>query len=141
MSTISLGARMRTDADAVRDLIGRVQDLATTLTGTSFEISDADYDGGIVVASNDDYAQALADGGDLGGSEVFEAAVADADSAGSVLFVDFDKVSEVVNRIGEETGAPLAGQEAETLEVFRAFGASTAVDGDYTRTTLRLVFD
>ncbi len=140
-ATINVGARMRTDPDAVRDLIGRIQDLAATITGASFEISDADYDGGIVVASNDDYAQTLADGGDLGGSDVFESAVADPDSAVSVLFLDLDKVSEVVDRIGEETGDPLPDQEAGTLAVLKAFGASTVLEGDYTRTTLRLVFD
>jgi hypothetical protein len=132
---------MRTDADAVRDLVTRIQDLAAATAGVSFEIADADYDGGIVLASNDDYAQSLADGGSLGDSDVFGDAVADSDSATSVFFIDLDKAGAVVTRIADETGQPMSSDDSETLDVFRAFGMSTAVDGDYTHTTLRLVFD
>jgi hypothetical protein len=132
---------MRTDAEAVRDLVTRIQDLAAATAGVSFEIADADYDGGIVLASNDDYAQSLADGGNLGDSDVFGDAVADSDSATSVLFIDFDKVSDVATRIGDETGQPMSPEDTETLDVFQAFGMSTSVDGDYTHTRLRLVFD
>jgi hypothetical protein len=57
------------------------------------------------------------------------------------LFIDFDKVSEVATRIGEETGQPMPPDATETLDVFQAFGMSTSVDGDYAHTKLRLVFD
>jgi hypothetical protein len=133
-STLNVGARMRTDAEAVRDLLTRVQQLVAATTGQSIQIADVDAEGGIVLASNNAYARALAEGGALGDSATYEAAVADAGSATGVLFVDLDKLNEVV----QET---LGDSESRWLEVFRGVGVSSVPDGEYTRTTARLVFD
>jgi hypothetical protein len=133
-STLNVGARMRTDAEAVRDLLTRVQQLVAATTGQSIQIADVDAEGGIVLASNNAYARALAEGGALGDSGTYEATVADAASATGVLFVDLDKLNEVV----KET---LGDSESRWLEVFRGVGVSSVPDGEYTRTTARLVFD
>ncbi len=141
-STINLGARMRTDADAVRDLIGTgagpggphhrhvVRDLRRRL------------DDGIVLASNDDYAQALADGGDLGDSDVFESAVADADSATLGVLPrprQGGRGRRPDRRRDRCTRSPARRPRRSTCSGPSAPPAS--VDGDYTRTTMRLVFD
>ncbi|MDF2966799.1 MAG: hypothetical protein K0Q93_577 [Nocardioidaceae bacterium] len=133
-STLNVGARMRTDPEAVRDLLTRVQQLVAATTGQSIRIADADLEDGIVLASNNAYARALAEDGALGDSATYEAAVADAGSATGVLFVDLDKLAEVVD---ESVG----DAESRWLEVFRGVGVSTVPDGQYTRTTARLVFD
>ena len=139
-SAINVGARMRTDADAVRDLVSRVQDLVAVQFGVTFDIAEADLDDGIVLAANDAYAQQLAEDGTLGDSDVFQSAVADADSASSVFFLDFDKVSEVSESLAEG-GQAMPDDVSDGLEAVRAFGFSVTDDGDYVRSTSRLVFD
>jgi len=138
-TTINVGARMRTDAAAASDLVTRVEALLSE-QGVPFEIAQQEVDDGLVIAANEDYAERLASDGGLGDSDVYDAAVADADEAVSVLFVDIDKGTELADRIAGDLGTPLPAEVSETLEVFRALGVST-VDGDYTRTTTRLVFD
>lgn len=133
-STLNVGARMRTDAEAVRDLLKRVQQLVAATTGQSIQIADVDAEGGLVLASNDAYARALAEDGSLGESATYEASVADAGSATGVFFVDLDKLDEVV----QET---LGDAESRWLDVFRGVGVSSVPDGEYTLTTARLVFD
>jgi len=140
LSTIDVGARLRTDAAAAGDLISRVEDLLAQ-GGAPFELAQQEVDGGLVVAANDEYAQTLADGGSLGDSDVFDSAVADKDDAVAVQFLDLDRTAALADRVSAEVGEPLPTQVSDTLEVFRAFGASTTVDGDYSRTTVRLVFD
>lgn len=138
-SAINLGARMRTDGDAVRDLVSRVQDLVAVQFGVTFDIAEADLDDGIVLAANDGYAQKLAEDGSLGDSDVFRSAVADAGSASSVFFLDFDKISEVSESLPQ--GQAMTDDVSAGLEVVRAFGFSVTDDGDYVRSTARLVFD
>ena len=139
-ATINVGARMRTNAAAASDLVTRVEALLSE-QGVPFEIAQQEVDDGLVIAANEDYAERLASDGGLGDSDVYDAAVADADEAVSVLFVDIDKGTELADRIAGDLGTPLPAEVSETLEVFRALGVSTTVDGDYTRTTTRLVFD
>jgi len=138
--SINVGMLLRTDVDAASDLVSRAQEALAT-QGAPFELVQEEVDGGLVVAANDDYAGALAEGGDLGGSDAFTAAVADGDDAVGVLFLDFDRVSAVVDRVAEDAGQQVPAEVSEGLDVLRAFGASTVVDDDYTRTTMRLVFD
>jgi hypothetical protein len=138
-SAINFGARMRTDADAVRDLIGRVQDLVAAEAGVTFDIAEADLDDGIVLASNDGYAQTLAEDGGLGDSDVFQSAVDDPATATSVLFLDFDKMSEVSESI--QGGEALPPDVSDGLKALRAFGFSMSDAGEYNRSTARLVFD
>jgi len=93
-----------------------------------------------VIAANEGYADALASGGDLGDADVFDSAVADSDDAVAVLFLDLDKLDELVDRVAGELGEDVPPEVSDTLDVLRAFGVSSVVDGDYNRTTVRLVF-
>lgn len=140
LSTINVGARLRTDAEAANDVISRVQELLAQ-GGAPLELAQQEVEGGLVVAANEGYADTLAEEGVLGDSEVFEAAVADKDDAVSVLFLDIDKVDELVDRIAGDLDQELPPERADTLEALRALGVSTTVDDDYSRTTIRLVFD
>ncbi len=140
LSTINVGARMRTDPEAAGELISRIQELLSS-SGAPFEIAQQEVDGGLVVAANEAYAESLADGGSLGDSDVFDAAVADANDAVAVAFVDLDLVAELVDRVAADIGQPVPSEIAGTLDVLRAFGASATVDGEYRRSTYRLVFD
>lgn len=139
-SGLNLGMLMRTDADAASDLVTRAND-ALAAQGAPFELAQEEVDGGLVVAANDDYAAALADGGSLGDTDAYQSAVADGDDAVSVVFLDFDRVSEVAGQVAEDAGQEIPAEASEVLDVLRAFGASTVVDDDHTRTTMRVVFD
>lgn len=139
-SGLNLGMLMRTDADAASDLVTRANE-ALAGQGAPFELAQEEVDGGLVVAANDDYAGTLAEGGSLGDTDAYQSAVADGDDAVGVVYLDFDRVSDVVAQVSEDVGEDVPAQATETLDVLRAFGASTVVDGDHTRTTMRLVFD
>lgn len=139
LSTINVGARLRTDAAAAADLVSRVQALLAQ-SGVPFELAQQEVDGGLVIAANEGYSDALASGGDLGDADVFESAVADSDAAAAVLFLDLDKLDELVDRVAGELGEELPPEMSDTLDVLRAFGVSGVADGDYNRTTFRLVF-
>ncbi len=139
LSTINVGARLRTDAEAAADLVSRVQALLAQ-SGIPFELAQQEVDGGLVIAANEGYADALASGGDLGDADVFDSAVADSDDAVAVLFLDLDKLDELVDRVAGELGEDVPPEVSDTLDVLSAFGVSSVVDGDYNRTTVRLVF-
>ena len=139
LSTINVGARLRTDTEAAADLVSRVQALLAQ-SGIPFELAQQEVDGGLVIAANEGYADALASGGDLGDADVFDSAVADSDDAVAVLFLDLDKLDELVDRVAGELGEDVPPEVSDTLDVLRAFGVSSVVDGDYNRTTVRLVF-
>ena len=57
-----------------------------------------------------------------------------------MLFFDLDKLDELVDRVAGELGEEVPPEISDTLDVLRAFGVSGVVDGDYNRTTFRLVF-
>ncbi len=139
-STINVGARLRTDTSAASDLMDTVQDLLAQ-QGAPFEIAQQETDGGLVIAANEDYADSLADEGQLGDSDVFDSAVADSDDAVSIFFLDLNKVGDVADRLAEDAGEDLPPEAGDTLDVLQAVGASTTIDDDYARTTFRLVFD
>jgi len=139
LSTINVGARLRTDAEAAADLVSRVRALLAQ-SGIPFELAQQEVDGGLVIAANEGYADALASGGDLGDADVFDSAVADSDDAVAVLFLDLDKLDELVDRVAGELGEDVPPEVSDTLDVLSAFGVSSVVDGDYNRTTFRLVF-
>ena len=139
-SNVNVGAKLRTDADAASDLVGTVQDLLAQ-QGAPFEIAQQETDDGLVIAGNDDYADSLAGEGQLGDSDVFDSAVADSDDAVSIFFLDLNKVGDVAQRLADDAGEELPPEAVDTLDVLQAVGASTTVDGDYTRTTFRVVFD
>ncbi len=137
---INVGARMVTDVDAVTSLVDKVQTLLAQ-QGAPFQIAQEEVDDGLVIAANEDYAEALASEGQLGESDVFQSAVAGGDDSTAVFFLDLDRVAEVAQRLAEDAGQGLSEDDMDTLDAFRAVGASTVPDGDYSVTTFRVVFD
>lgn len=139
-STIRFGVRTSSDIEAVADLAGRIETALTPFA--PLDLVEREVDGGSVLASNEEYADALTSDGGLGDSDNYRAAVADPDDSAAVFYLDFDQMLSLVDRLGEQAGdEQLAGDEREALAVLRAFGFSATVDGDYTKATARLVFD
>lgn len=137
-TSVRVGLRTSSDLAEVQEVTAKIE--AALAAVVPVDLVERESDRGAVVASNDAYAEALADDDSLGDSGNFQAAVADADAA-AIMFVDFDLMLEVADRGGEQAGDQLPGDARKMLEVLRAFGVSSSVDGDYTTSTVRLVFD
>ncbi|MDQ3627721.1 MAG: DUF3352 domain-containing protein [Actinomycetota bacterium] len=133
IANVGFGARFTTDPDAIRDLIERIQSLLGE-QGVPVELSTRDTDDGLVLASNDDYADQLADGGSLGDSATFQAAVPDASEAEVVFYLDFDRLRTVVEDFG-------GSEDVEQLASLKAFGVSSTQDDDTTAVSFRMVFE
>ncbi|QNN53250.1 DUF3352 domain-containing protein [Nocardioides mesophilus] len=103
------------------------------LTGEPDLVLDR-LDTGYVAATSDDWATAAADGtGGLGGTVLFDRAVADADNANLVVFLD---LQPLVNLFRDW----LSPEELRNLEPLEALGISAAGDGGDVRFTGRLTF-
>jgi hypothetical protein len=133
LANLGFGFRFVTDPAAISDVVSRVQ-AKLDASGAPFTITSQETDDGLVVASNQAYADTLAGGGDLGDSDAFQTAVPDASNAEAVVYVDLDKVKEAADAFGEDDTA--------TLEPMRAFGMTLQQGDDgYATTLLRLTFD
>ena len=129
----SIGAKVvSNDAKGADALVGR---LLQRLGAPSDALTHKVAGDKLFLATKPDYADDLQAGGKLGDSDAFKLAVGDVSNANLAVFVDFDKVDEVVK--GE-----VHGEAKSFLESLRAVGlnASTTGNGEGTF-TLRVVGD
>jgi hypothetical protein len=135
-SQIDIGARFVTDKEALESVVTHLEDLAAE-QGAELDLITSETDDGLVLASNQDYADEIAAGGDLADSETFRTAVPDADDSLGVFYVDLDKVHEVVERFSDE-----GSEEAvRYLEPMEAVGFSVVQEDGHVDTVLRVTFD
>jgi hypothetical protein len=131
----NFGARLTTDQAAIQDVVDRI-DGKLAEEGMTEGLITEESDGGLVVASNQEYAELLATGGDLGSADGFGTAVPDAAESTVAFYVDFDRLAEAMAQ--DDSVDP---ENLDTIEPMRALGSSlTQVDGGQ-RWTTRLVFD
>ena len=130
------GARFVTDKQALESLVTQLEQLAAE-QGTEFDLITSETDDGLVVASNQDYADEVADGGNLGDSDTFRTAVPNADDSLGVLYVDLNKVHEVAMRFEDEG----SDETVRYLEPMEAFGFSVVQEDGHVDTVLRVTFD
>lgn len=130
---VGLGIRFVTDPAAIQDVVDRVQaKINESLTPVSLITKETDD--GLVVATNQAYADTLAEDGSLGDSDTFQTAVPEASDAEAVFYVDLDKVKEIAESFGETDTAD--------LEPMKAFGMTLQQGDDgYSTTSFRLTFD
>lgn len=137
VSALDVGLRFTGDHDELRSLYDQIMSLAEQGFGGQAPFVDKDFDDGLVVASNDDYADALADlDGGLGDDESFRSVVPDAADQQFVLYVDFDAIEDAVIEGVEASGAP--ADAPDNIRPLRAFGFSFGAEGDYATSTIRL---
>lgn len=133
LANLGFGVRFVTDPAAIQDVVDRVQ-AKMQAEGVPFSLTTEQTDDGLVVASNQTYADSLAGGGDLGDSAAFQTAVPDASDAEGVFYVDLDKVKDVAEAFEED--------DTSELEPMRAFGMTLQQGDDgYSTTSVRLTFD
>lgn len=135
---LQAGARVATDPDAFADLWERIQELAAdsgeSLDGLPLHTTDD----GFVVATSEDYADELLDGGGLADTDAYRTAVAGADEADSVFFVNVDAVSEQLLAAG---GDSLGDAERQSIEALQALGMAMNIDDGHLEFSLRVTTD
>jgi hypothetical protein len=113
--------------DKIRAAAGPDADMVVTQQG----------EGVVALGLNADYVGGLAKAGGLGDDATFQDAVAEADRASSVLFVDFDAVLAMVERAGADDQ-----EVVDNLEPLGALGMSSWIEDDgSSRGVLRLTTD
>jgi hypothetical protein len=126
------GARFTGDKERLDALYDKITGLMSDVAGEQIPFSKADFDRGLAIASNDSYAQTLADlDGNLGDSQNFQSVIDDAADQDVVMFFNWDLVEdEIVQSIGQ-LGA--GGSEVvDNIRPLRAFGITADTQGDYT---------
>ena len=93
----------------------------------------SDAEGGYAVATDQATLDALVDGGRLGETEAFQAAVAEPDDASWIGYAD---LAAVVDQLVEQGGS--AGEEAAKWQALEAFGGSQWTADEGTRFVLRI---
>lgn len=131
--TPTIGAKVVSDdAKAADALVGR---LLERLGAPSDALTHRVAGDKLFLATKPGYADDLQAGGKLGDSDAFKLAVGDVSNANLSMFVDLDKVDEVVK-------GDVHGEAKSFLESLRAVGVNASSTGDGQGTfTLRLVGD
>ena len=133
---LDLGARVVTDGAALQDIITRVEELSAE-GGEPIDLVTSETDDGLVVASNQEYADAVSGGGSLGDSDKFQTAIPDADDSVGVFYVDLDQVRDVAAGFDDAD----AQEAVRYLEPLEAAGFSVVQNDGSVDTVLRLTFD
>lgn len=130
--SINAGARFTGDKAKLDALYDKITGLMTDLAGEKIPFSKADFDRGLAVASNDSYAQTLADlDGDLGDSQNFQSVISDAADQDVVMFLNWDLVEdEILDSVGQFGGG--TSKVVDNIRPIRAFGVTADTQGDYT---------
>lgn len=134
---VKAGIRVQSDEADVRRIVSAL--LAAVRAGNP-DFVKVQADGGhVAVGFDEEYLEDLLAGGDLGSSETFEDAVAEADKARAALFLDFDAADGWLERFVKATGG--SDDDVANAKPLSAFGLSSWVDGDTTHMVLRLSTD
>lgn len=134
-SDVPFGGKIRGDADAIGDIIDKLQ-AAAGPEGEPFLSTDIGDDA-VAVGPDADYRGELLADGDLGGTDAFEDVVPEADAATGVFFVNFDANDWLVG-LARADDEP---EVAENVEPLDAAGLSSWVDDEQGHFLFRLTTD
>lgn len=136
-SDVPVAVKVLGDPDEIEQVLDKIraplleQGMPESLLGSS---SDGDA---IVIGPNESYREQVLDDGDLGDSDAYRDVVPDQDDATAVLFVDLDRVVELVGEAGE-----IPAEVGDNLDPLAAVGMSAWLDDDgVSHTTLRISTD
>ncbi len=135
-SQINAGVRFTNDPAELNAVYDKLLSFVQASADREFPVSKKDLDDGLVVATNDDYANKLAEDGTLGDSDAFTSVIDEAESKEFVLFFNFDSIEEQVVQALEDDGTP--ADVIENITPIQAFGITADVNGDYSTTRFRL---
>ncbi len=139
LSSLKAGVKVDTDTEAFGDLRSKLDDLAASEGQSLDALPLEETDDGYVLASSDDYASILTDGGGLGDSDIYTNAVADADNADAVFFLNSDVVEDDLADLLESQGADESA--VDSVRALQAIGLSASSGDGYTEMSLRITAD
>jgi hypothetical protein len=133
-SDIPIGIKVKGDPAEVERVLDKLRTRLGAVDG-EFVGSRSGADA-VAIGPNDDYlARIIGDGG-LGDSEAFRSVVPEAESAGAIIFVNFDEAVDWLNAEVEEDA-----EIKKNVEPLEAFGISSWQDGDTVHGMIRLTID
>ncbi len=135
-SQVNAGVRFTNDPAELNAIYDKVLALIQDETGQDVPVSKKDLDDGLVVATNDDYADKLSQGGSLGDSDAFQSVTDDALNKEFVLFFNFDAIEDQI--IGALEADGTSSNEIDNIRPVQAFGLTSEVDGAYSLTTFQM---
>lgn len=136
-SLLNAGVRFTSDPDELNAIYTKVLALLEEEAQQSLPFVKSETDDGIVLATNDSYAERLVKlGGGLGDSEQFQSVTENAASKELVLFFNWDLVEDQILEAAENAGA--SQEVIGNLSPLRAVGLTSGIEGDYTVSTFRL---
>ena len=102
-------------------------------------VFDSDSEGDtVVIGPNEDYRKKVLKDGDLGGNDVFQDVVREADDASVVFFVN---VNEIEKTIADAMGEDGDDEFLENIKPISGFGISGWLDDDVSHSVMRLTTD
>ena len=133
VSSIDLGAKFTNDPDELNSIYDKLLPLIEDEVGGDVPVVKKDTDDGIVLATNDEYADRLADGsgGTLGDSDAFTSVVDDAEDQEFVLFFNWDAVEGAALEAAQREGAP--PEMIDNLRPLQAVAITSTTDDDYVK--------
>lgn len=137
-SSIDLGMRVVTDPEAFADLWERVQALAADSGASLDALPLQTTDDGYVLATSEDYAAQLLEGGGLADTDTYRTAVSGATEADSVLFLNLDAIEGLVL---DAAGGTLTEAETQSIEALQAVGMSVQLEDGHMEMSLRVTTD
>lgn len=128
------------DKDALNDLMGRLLRLAGA-DPTQLPVARRDTDDGMVIASNQDYAEKVAAGdGDLAGDAEFSSVIADPEQQDFVAYLNVNAIEDPLVQSLVADGS-LSESDAENLRAVKAIGMSADTEGDYVSASVKMSLD
>lgn len=124
-ATPEVGARLTTDR-------GKAEDILTKLQGLGLTVPNASCGDRLCLGTTNTVASRLGEGGSLGNDDAFRNSVADADRAGSLVYVNLDHLESLYLD-------QVPADQREAVQALRAVGMSSYRDGDVDRSTMRLL--
>jgi hypothetical protein len=115
-----IAARMETDPAKAEAVVDKVTSLIRTRSSANIPIKKAKDDDTLVIATNQDYAERVLKGGNLGQTDNFKQAVPDTKGAVMVGFVDFEGISSLDDKLSSN----------KDYAALRSAGYSVRVTGD-----------
>lgn len=129
---LPVAAKIKGDTDEIQDILDSfLGSDVTTEDDARILANDAEGDY-VAVGPDGDYRDEVLEGGDLGGSDVFEKVVEDPDRAASILFVNFDAGDGWLERLAGDN------EIGDNLAPLEAAGLSAWMDDDVAHAVLRI---
>ena len=136
VASLDAGIALHGDPAKASDLLGRLADLAEQAIGLRLET--ARTKDGAVIATNADTAKAFSAAGDqLGSTAAYQSVVEHSSDSYGTLFLD---VAAVVKALQASSPPPDVAEVLDNLGELRAVGASSWIDGDAARFSLKVAF-